>query len=164
MKYFVLLTIFFGLIISCVEQPVTEIEFTEEALAEQEENERCKNENKRSIASSAPLELNCHDLQAYDCDIRNFLPEKNLKDEEEIESCIGSQCKKFKRYNFSTASALDSDSLAVEEDFLLGGQYNYQEARCWYLQNPKIQASADKLELAIQNSMDVCESMQDLAL
>lgn len=139
MKYFVLLTIFL-LFTSCVEQPVTEIDFTEEALAEQEEKERCNDENKRSMASSTHIEIDCQELQDYDCDIRNFLPEKELKDEEEIEICIGSQCKKFKKYNFSTAAALSSDSLAVEEDFLPGGQYNYQEARCWHLQNLKFKA------------------------
>lgn len=163
MKHLRILCILLGLV-SCVEQPVTEIDFTEEALAEQEENERCNSESKSSLKKLIPQDLNCPDLTAYDCDIRNFLPEKDLKEEEEIESCVSSQCKKFKRYNFSTASAIDSDSLAIDEDFQPGGQYNYQEARCWHLKFPQIQASADKLELAIQNSMEACESLKDLAL
>ena len=116
---------------------------------------------KSQMISSSIIKINCSKIDDYMCDIRQFSPElsdaKNLNQE----FCTGSGCLNYNHFIFNNSDMSAIDEFSTAEDFASGGQYNYQETRCWHKSNNSIEGNSEDLRDAIDRAIASCESKVD---
>ena len=106
----------------------------------------------------------CSQTHMYQCDVRIFSPD--IENSEEIkEVCFGetqAQCLMTRVLSFSTEDQRSNDEYSKEEDFLFGGQYNYQEVTCYQKHKHakglyQIVGEGATVESALNKAKEACE-------
>jgi hypothetical protein len=163
MKNLCLYLIFIGITTSCIVPP-------------EKKKKDCPSTSQLSMITTngtlSPDQLKvdsnvCEEVTLYKCDARVYSPDVQTSRSEE-DYCFSddnSQCIFIDTMSFSTSDQKLSDKFATEDDFKIGGQYNYSEVICYHidlLKDGKSLATGDgsSVEEAIQNAIKTCKGLK----